>query len=99
MTDVGDPYTKNNEIRVYGEGSKSVEAKAHYDDYFNDTNLFTRPNNILTPILLSKIANKDKTGAVAAELAKNDIEQFIYHINRSYNYNFNSVIRELEGNL
>ena len=99
MTDAGDPYIKNNEIRVYGEGSKSVEAKAHYDDYFNDTNLFTRPNNILTPILLSKIANKDKTGAVAAELAKNDIEQFIYHINRSSNYNFNSVIRELEGNL
>ena len=99
MTDAGDPYTKNNEIRIYGEGSKSIEAKTHYDNYFDNTELFTKTNNILIPILLSKIANKDKTGTVAAELAKNNIEQFIYHINQSHNYNFNSVIRELEGNL
>jgi hypothetical protein len=81
MTDAGDPYTKNNEIRIYGEGSKSVEAKVHYDNYFDNTELFTKTGNILIPILLSKIANKDKSGTVAAELAKNNIEQFIYHIN------------------
>ena len=96
MESLGEIYTSDTNKKVYG--NSVTNANTNYQAFFTNANNFDSEGN---PLIYTKeyIFNEvTQDGERARDAAEQNIESFLYHIQRSNRYNFSSIINTLISN-